>query len=148
MNTTILLPYPFKRIGWVLFIPAALLGILMGIDGFNGFPSFLLPGAAETSQTLDRICNNAALIGTLVGALFITCSRERIADEYIGRIRLNALLAALYATFGLTLITALVLYDFEFLYFMIFNLCLLPVLFLIIEQLLLWRFRQEGRHEE
>ena len=75
-------------------------------------------------------------------------SRERIEDECIARIRLNALLGALYATFGLTLITALVLYDFEFLYFMIFNLCLLPVLFLIIEQLLLWRFRQEGRHEE
>lgn len=38
--------------------------------------------------------------------------------------------------------------DLPDLYFMIFNLCLLPVLFLIIEQLLLWRFRQEGRHEE
>lgn len=46
MNRIILLPYPFKRIGWALFIPTALFGILMAIDGFNGFPSFLLPGDA------------------------------------------------------------------------------------------------------
>lgn len=148
MNTTILLPYPFKRIGWVLFIPAALLGILMGIDGFNGFPSFLLPGAAETSQTLDRICNNAALIGTLVGALLITCSRERIEDELIGRIRLNALLAALYLHIGISVAAALLLYDLAYLNFMIFNLCLLPVLFLVIERALLWRLGKEAAHEE
>ena len=148
MNKTILLPYPFKRIGWVLFIPAALLGILMGIDGFNGFPSFLLPGAAETSQTLDRICNNAALIGTLVGALFITCSRGRIEDELIGRIRLNALLAALYLTTGIAVVSTLLLYEVAYLYFMIFNLALLPVLFLVIERTMLWRLRKEVPHEE
>lgn len=148
MDKTLLLPHWFKRIGWVLFIPTALFGLLMAIDGFNGFPSFLLPEAVARGELLDHLCNNIVLFGILLGVLFITCSRERIEDECIARIRLNALLGALYATFGLTLITALVLYDFEFLYFMIFNLCLLPVLFLIIEQLLLWRFRQEGRHEE
>ena len=148
MDKTLLLPYSFKKIGWVLFIPTALLGLLMAIDGFNGFPSFLLPVSFARGALLAHLCNNTVLFGLLLGVLFIPCSRERLEDEYIGRIRLNALLAALYATFGLTLITALVLYDFEFLYFMIFNLCLLPVLFLIIEQLLLWRFRQEGRHEE
>lgn len=148
MDKTLLLPHWFKRIGWVLFIPTALFGLLMAIDGFNGVPSYLLPEAVARGELLDHLCNNIVLFGILLGVLFITCSRERIEDECIARIRLNALLGALYATFGLTLITALVLYDFKFLYFMIFNLCLLPVLFLIIEQLLLWRFRQEGRHEE
>ena len=146
MNKNLLLPHAFKKIGWVLFLPTLLLGLLMAVDGFNGFPSFLRSG--PYSESAARIWNNIVLVGILLGVLFICCSRERVEDELIGRIRLNALLAALYATFGLTLITALVLYDFEFLYFMIFNLCLLPVLFLIIEQLLLWRFRQEGRHEE
>ena len=148
MDKTLLLPYSFKKIGWVLFVPTALLGLLLASGGSTGFPSFLLPEAVARGERLDHLCNNIVLFGVLLGVLFITCSRERIEDEYIGRIRLNALLAALYATFGLTLIPALVLYDLEFLYFMIFNLCLLPVLFLIIEQLLLWRFRQEGRHEE
>ena len=78
MNRIILLPYPFKRIGWALFIPTALFGILMAIDGFNGFPSFLLPGDAGSNSTLDAVSNNIVLIGVLAGSLLITCSRERI----------------------------------------------------------------------
>ena len=91
MNRIILLPYPFKRIGSALFIPTALFGILMAIDGFNGFPSFLLPGDAGSSSTLDAVSNNIVLIGVLAGSLLITCSRERIEDELIGRIRLISL---------------------------------------------------------
>ncbi len=148
MNKILLLPYSFKRIGWVLFIPTALLGLLMAIDGFNGFPSFLLPDSVAASETLSRISNNVVLIGLLLGALLITCSRERIEDELITRIRLNALLAALYVTIGIALFAALFLYGFAYLYFMIFNLCLLPVLFLVIERVMLWRLGKEAADEE
>lgn len=148
MNKILLLPYSFKRIGWVLFIPTALLGLLMAIDGFNGFPTFLLPDSVVTGETVDRLCNNVVLIGVLLGTLLITCSRERIEDELITRIRLNALLVALYATIGIAVIAALFLYDFAYLYFLIFNLCLLPVLFLVIERVMLWRLGKEAAHEE
>lgn len=148
MNKILLLPYSFKRIGWVLFIPTALFGVLMTIDGFNGFPSFLLPDSVTASETLSRISNNVVLVGLLLGTLLITCSRERIEDELITRIRLNALLAALYATIGIAVIAALFLYDFAYLYFLIFNLCLLPVLFLVIERVMLWRLGKEAAHEE
>ena len=102
----LLLPHPFKRIGWMLFIPTALFGLLMAIDGFNGFPSFLLPGSAVAGDIANRISNNVALIGVLLGSLLITCSRERVEDELIARIRLNALLAALYTTTGIAVIAA------------------------------------------
>lgn len=148
MNKILLLPYSFKRIGWVLFIPTALLGLLMAIDGFNGFPTFLLPDSTTGSETLSRVSNNIVLIGMLLGTLLITCSRERIEDELITRIRLNALLTALYATIGIAVIAALFLYDFAYLYFLIFNLCLLPVLFLVIERVMLWRLGKEAAHEE
>ena len=148
MNKILLLPYSFKRIGWVLFIPTALLGLLMAIDGFNGFPTFLLPDSTAGSETLSRVSNNVVLIGELLGTLLITCSRERIEDELITRIRLNALLAALYATIGIAVIAALLLYDFAYLNFLICNLCLLPVLFLVIERVMLWRLGKEAAHEE
>ena len=96
MNKILLLPYPFKKIGWALFIPTSLFGLMMALDGFNGFPSYLLPGEMIAGSAADAACNTIAIIGVLVGALFITCSRERIEDELIARIRLNALLAALY----------------------------------------------------
>lgn len=148
MNRIILLPYPFKRIGWALFIPTALFGILMAIDGFNGFPSFLLPGDAGSNSTLDAVSNNIVLIGVLAGSLLITCSRERIEDELIGRIRLNALLVALYINILWAVITSLALYNFDYLYVMVINLVSLPILFLIIERVLLWRLRKEASHEE
>ena len=148
MNKILLLPYSFKRIGWVLFIPTALLGLLMAIDGFIGFPTFLLPDSTAGSEILSRVSNNVVLIGVLLGTLLITCSRERIEDELITRIRLNALLAALYATIGIAVIAALLLYDFAYLNFLIFNLCLLPVLFLVIERVMLWRLGKEAAHEE
>lgn len=148
MNKILLLPYPFKRIGWVLFIPTALLGLLMAIDGFNGFPSFLLPDSAVGSETLSRISNNIVLIGLLLGALLITCSRERIEDELIARIRLNALLTALYINILATAIATLALYGFDYLNVMVVNLVSLPVLFLVIERVMLWRLGKEAAHEE
>lgn len=148
MNRIILLPYPLKRIGWALFIPTALFGVLMAIDGFNGFPSFLLSGDAGSNPTLDAASNNIVLIGVLAGSLLITCSRERIEDELIGRIRLNALLGAFYTSIAASVAATLVLYDLAYLDFMIFNLCLLPVLFLLIERVLLWQLKKGVSHEE
>ena len=148
MNKMLLLPHSFKRIGWVLFIPTLLLGVLMYFDGFNGFPSFLLPDSFAPARDFSRLWNNIVIIGVLLGVLFIGCSRERIEDELIARIRLNALLAALYVTVGVSVLSALVLYDFAYINFMIFNLCLLPVLFLVIERVMLWRLGKEAAHEE
>lgn len=148
MNKNLLLPYSFKKFGWALFIPTALFGVLMAVDGFNGFPSFLLPGNPVSNSTRDAVSNNIVLIGVLVGALLVTCSRERIEDELIARIRLNALLTALYINITAAVIASLVLYDFDYLYVMVVNMVSLPILFLIIERLLLWRLRKEAAHEE
>ena len=146
MNKNLLLPHAFKKIGWVLFLPTLLLGLLMAVDGFNGFPSFLRSG--PYSESAARIWNNIVLVGILLGVLFICCSRERVEDELIGRIRLNALLAALYLTTGIAVVSTLLLYEVAYLYFMIFNLALLPVLFLVIERTMLWRLRKAVPHEE
>ena len=32
MKGIILLPHPFQRIGWIVFLPTVLLGLLMAID--------------------------------------------------------------------------------------------------------------------
>ena len=140
MDKILLFPHGCRKIGWGLFIPAALLGVLMLFDGLNGFPSFLLPGAAEAGETLDAVCNNTVIVGLLAGTLLIACSRERIEDEGIGRIRLNALLAALYANCAAVAAAALDI--------MIYNLFTLPLLFLLIFRWQLRRYAKEAADEE
>jgi len=148
MDKILLFPHGCRKIGWGLFIPAALLGVLLLFGVHNGFPAFLLPGAAEAGETLDAVCNNTVIVGLLAGTLLIACSRERIEDEGIGRIRLNALLAALYANCAAVAAAALVTYGAEFLDIMIYNLFTLPLLFLLIFRWQLRRYAKEAADEE
>lgn len=55
---------------------------------------------------------------------------------------------ALYINILWAVIASLALYNLDYLYVMVINLVSLPVLFLIIERVLLWRLRKEASHEE
>ena len=136
MTKELLLPHSFKKIGWVILIPTLLLGVLMLIDGFNG------------STTTGRALNNIALVGICIGGIFVACSRERIEDEMISRIRLNALLTALYVNYALLIATALCTYDLSFLYVMIYNLLTMLLIFLAVFRWKLWRLKHAVADEE
>ena len=155
MKSLILLPHPFRRIGAAVFAIAAVVGILMTLDGYNGWPSSLLPAdtesqlfAALASEGMTHLLNNIAIIGLCVGSIFIACSRERIEDEMTGAVRLNALLTALYINTAITVAAALVLYDFTFIYFMIWNMITTPLLFMLIFRWRMWRINRTTYHEE
>lgn len=147
-----LLPGSFQKVGWWILIPTLLIGILMAIDGFNGVPSFIYTAPTKTAMhtlgVLEPILIDIAIIGILIGAIFITCSRRKIEDEMIGRVRLDALLLALYIHIGIVIICALLFYDFDYLNAMIYNLFTLPLLFLIIFQWKLWRLGKEAADEK
>lgn len=155
MKKEMLLPYGFKKIGWAILIPTLLLGILMLIDGFNGLPSFLLSDNADTpvyrfldSAAMACALNNIALIGICVGGILVACSRERIEDEMISRIRLNALLTALYVNYALLILAALCVYGEHFLNIMVYNLFTMLLIFLAVFRWQLWRLKKEAGDEE
>ena len=97
MKTTLLLPNGFKKIGWAIFVPAFLLGCSICFFGEN-FDRWLFR---------ETVMNNIAIIGTVVGALFIGFSREKIEDEMIQHIRLNALMAAMWINYLLLIVVSL-----------------------------------------
>ena len=132
MTKELLLPHSFKKIGWVILIPTLLLGVLMLIDGFNGYPTYLMPAQGTACY----------------GGIFVACSRERIEDEMISRIRLNALLTALYVNYALLIATALCTYDLSFLYVMIYNLLTMLLIFLAVFRWKLWRLKHAVADEE
>lgn len=155
MKRLILLPHAFRRIGVAVFAIGAIVGALMTPDGYDGWPSFLLPADKESplfaslvSNSMTHLLNNIAIIGLCVGSIFIACSRERVEDEMTGAVRLNALLTALYINTAITVAAALVLYDFTFIYFMIWNMITTPLLFMLIFRWRMWRINRTTDHEE
>ena len=66
----------------------------------------------------------------------------------ISRIRLNALLTALYVNYALLIATALCTYDLSFLYVMIYNLLTMLLIFLAVFRGKLWRLKHAVADEE
>ena len=121
---TFLFPHSFRPIGWIVIVPTLLLGVL------------LLFGVLSIDGILETILVDTSIIGVALGAVFITCSRERIEDEMTSTIRLNALLTSLYTYVVVLVIWTLAVNGMNYLYVMAASLVMLPMIFVV-------RFRYE-----
>lgn len=162
MKKSLLLPHGFQKIGWVLLVPTLLLGIIVIFTSNDtcGLAEIIAKVIAQgriapSAESIGKIgngiepwLNNMLIIGIIAGSIFITCSREKIEDEMIGQIRLNALLMALYINFAIIIVTALLVYELQFINVMIYNLFTLPLLFLLIFRWKLRQLRKEVSNEE
>lgn len=162
MKRDYLLPRRFKTFGWVVLLPTLFLGAVAifsgtGTDGLAEFIEKAIGQGrlAPTAEPVRRIgtgiepwLNNFLIIGIIGGSILVTCSRERVEDEMIGRIRLNALLLALYVHFVVVIVAALCVYGFDFLDVLVYNLYTLPLLFLMIYKGMLWKENRAANDEE
>ena len=92
--------------------------------------------------------NNIAIIGTIIGAILATCSREKIEDEMISSIRLNSLLTALYIHYAIIVVASLLVYYLDFLYVMLYGMFTILIIFMVVFRLRIWRMRKEERDEQ
>lgn len=138
MKTTLLLPNGFKKIGWAIFVPAFLLGCSICFFGEN-FDRWLFR---------ETVMNNIAIIGTVVGALFIGFSREKIEDEMIQHIRLNALMAAMWINYLLLIVVSLSIYNINYLTVMACGMTTPLVIFLLVYHFNLYRLNRNLHHEK
>ena len=132
----LLFPRQFHLVGWLLFIPAAIVGMLL----YFSFCNF--HGVTEI------VVNDAVIIGIALGALFIVCSKERHEDEMTRAIRLASLLNTMYMYVVILIASTLLLNGVAYFQFMILNLVLLPVIFVIIFRLELQRYNKMSDDEE
>lgn len=132
----LLFPRSFRLVGWILFVPAIIMGILI-VSG-----SCTLTGVAETVE------NDAVIIGIALGAVFIVCSKEAREDEMTRSIRLSALLNALYVYVVLVIASTLLINGVAFFQFMVVNLVLLPVIYVVMFRLEMHRYNKMSEDEE
>ncbi len=132
----LLFPRIFQPIGWIMFIPSLIVGALIY------FSVLSFAGITET------VINDLVIIGIALGALFIVCSKERIEDEMTKSIRLASLLNSIYAYVILLVTCTILINGADFLVFAVFNLVLLPILFVCNFRLEMRRYYKMFEDEE
>ena len=128
---TLLFPHSFQRIGWVVFAISAAIG------------AYIL----FTDNTDSHLLNNIAIIGTSIGAILATCSREEVEDEMTGQIRLNSLLTALYINYAILIVCSLLIYDLDFLSVMLYNMFTILLIFMVVFRWKIWQVKKATENE-
>jgi len=77
----------------------------------------------------------------------VAFSREKVEDEYMTRLRLSALIWAVFVNAGITFLAILFLYSFTFLSYMMTNLFAVLLLFIIRYHWLLYKSKHSSDEE-
>ena len=129
---TLLFPHRFKQIGWIIFAISAAIG------------AYIL----FTDNTDSYLLNNIAIIGTCIGAILATCSREKVEDEMTEQIRLSSLLVALYINYAILIVCSLLIYDLDFLQVMLYNMFTILLIFMVVFRWKIWRAKRGVEDEQ
>jgi len=139
-NTLKLFPHHFKKIGWFIFIPSLIMGILSLTNIFT-FPEISLPvfynsgfplsneeSGLFTKTEIDLFPNLFGIL-IIIGGILIGFSKEKIEDEYISGLRLKSVFWSLTVTYSLILILFLTVFGSAFFTVMILIIFLPLVLY-------------------
>ena len=147
-NRGFLLPHIFGKIGWFILVPAIIVGLfIMFTGGAEVNLGRFFSATGNHNDIESQILNNVTIIALLVGLIFTSCSREKYEDEMISAIRLDSLLLALYISVVLLIIAVLCLYGNNFYEFLIYQMFILPLIFLVTFKVKLWQLNR-GNDEE
>ena len=141
MKMKYLFPSKYKRIGWVLLVPSAILGFIALLMNYEpAFLDFKVP-AIFVDEILGKkkyfgivetnLLNEILGVLIIVGSLLVAFSKEKSEDEYISKIRLESLVWAVYFNYGILLISFLFIFDMSFLWVMLLNMFTLLIFFII-----------------
>ena len=107
MKNLWLLPAWCRKAGWALFIPCAILGLyIIFIEGY-------VPLEIKLCEVLKT---NVAIIGTLIGLYMIAFSKEKIEDEFINSLRMDAMIKAIILNCVIIVLASLIIYGGWYIY--------------------------------
>ena len=153
MKTNYLFPRKFRKIGWILFVPFACLGIAVLCDYSFDWNMRVLSLIGDSLATpfgntrflhiiVNDVADEVAIIGTIVSLLFIAFSREKDEDECIGKIRGESLVWAVIVHNIVVIVATLFIYDTMYFVFLSVNLVIGLLLFIIKYNFALHTFRK------
>ena len=158
MKVNYLFPNKFKKIGWLLLIPSAIIGLVTLIYEYEpsfldfNLPAIFIDDLFKEQKLYGMVKNNILneILGILIiiSSLFVAFSKEKLEDVYISKIRLDSLVWAVYFNYGILLFSFLFIFDFSFLWVMIFNMFTVLLFFIIRFNWQISKLEKSARHEE
>lgn len=147
MKSRFLFPHRFKLIGWIIAIPALILGGLVLFNDLSfDFLTIKLPfkyyfsdsfvtGSSKThfndEVSVLNFTDEIAAIGSIIGLILIAFSKVKIEDEYVTITRLESLQWAIYFNFSLLILATVFVHGMAYFQVIIFNM-FTPLVFFII----------------
>ncbi|KAA9347740.1 hypothetical protein [Larkinella humicola] len=162
MKTHWLFPNRYRLMGWILFIPSTILGLLVLHAEFRfDFLDISLSAPEENAAWVYKIIwwlsgggdflnggissmnltDELAALGAIIGLLLIAFSKEKVEDEMISQLRLESLQWAVYVNYLVLGVLILLVHGGLFFSVMIYNLFTVLIVFII-------RFRLAIRRNE
>ncbi|MDB4850920.1 hypothetical protein OAH61_00725 [Flavobacteriaceae bacterium] len=159
MKLNFLFPNKFKSIGWFTLIPSAIIGLSTLIYEYE--PSFLdfnVPAIfvdelfSVNKKTFRMVTNNILneILGVLIviSTFLVAFSKEKSEDEYISKIRFESLAWAVYFNYAILILTFLFIYDFAFLWVMVFNMFTVLLFFIVRFSWQISKLKKSASYEE
>ena len=141
MSSKLLLPNKYKLIGWLLLIPATILGVVLTIIGFDAIPfkvrvfSIIDDGLLGKAQlfglTEENITITIVGICFIAGAVLVGFSKEKREDEFIEKLRLSSLLWAVWVSYILLFLAFIFVYGMAFFNVMVYNMFTVLIIFIV-----------------
>ena len=141
MTTQLLLPNRYKKIGWIILIPATILGLILCYNEFSAdwLWAKVFAIASEGSEfhykyfTFTKTNITNTVIGGLfiIGAVLVGFSKEKKEDEFITGLRLSSLLWAVLVSYILLFIAFIFVYGTPFLDVMVYNMFTVLIIFIV-----------------
>jgi hypothetical protein len=158
MKTKFLFPNKFKSIAWFVLFPTAIFGVVTLFVPFEpAFLDFNLPtifknSIGEETNYFGLVKNNVMneIIGILLilSLIFVAFSKEKIEDELVSKIRLEALVWSVYINYTILLLAFIFVFDLAFLWVMICNMFTVLIFFIARFQWKISKLKKESNHAE
>jgi len=140
MKYKLFLPNKYKKVGWFILIPAAILGIILTFTDFQKIPLNAKVFAIFSDEILGKnqsftfiytnITNTIVGILFIAGALLVGFSKEKNEDEFIANLRLSSLLWAVLVNYLLLFFAFVFIYGIAFVSVMIYNMFTVLIIFI------------------
>ncbi|TDQ32323.1 hypothetical protein [Zeaxanthinibacter enoshimensis] len=158
MKTRYLFDPKWKKWGWIILIPAILLGLftvitdwepaLLDIEMYGPFITDYSGEGSESGYLDNNLMNEICGILLILGGLLVAFSKQQEEDEFIQKLRLESLVWATYGNYIILILGFVFVYDFGFFWVMLFNMFTVLLLFILKFHWDLWKLKQSLSYAE